>query len=128
MLILPTPETHGETGSVQPKQSQKATLKCQFFLFYVLKHCFLGSFWVDRPSLSVSFRSGQFRRDLVLSVIDLQFWDTDGLMARSIIKLCSKTKSARRKAYNSNKQQHRDKHVFLLYILSKVLEYFSGSH
>ena len=25
---LPTPETHGETGSVHPKRSQKATLKC----------------------------------------------------------------------------------------------------
>ena len=29
-------------------------------LFYVLKRWFLGSLWVDRPSLSVSFRSGQF--------------------------------------------------------------------
>ena len=30
-------------------------------LFYVLKRCFLGSLWVDRPSLSVRFRSGQFK-------------------------------------------------------------------
>ena len=30
-------------------------------LFYVLKRCFLRSLWVDRPSLSVSFRSGQMR-------------------------------------------------------------------
>ena len=26
--LLPTPETHGETGSVHPKQSQKAMVKC----------------------------------------------------------------------------------------------------
>ena len=58
---LPTPETHGETGSVHPKRSQKAiNAKMLILLFYVLKRCFLGSLWVDRPSLSVSFRSGQF--------------------------------------------------------------------
>ena len=49
--FLPTAETHGETGSVHPKML--------ILLFYVLKHCFLGSFWVDRPSLSVSFRNGK---------------------------------------------------------------------
>ena len=31
--LLLTPETHGETGSVHPKRSQKATLKCLFFCF-----------------------------------------------------------------------------------------------
>ena len=56
---LPTPETHVETGSVHPKRSQKATAKMLILLFYVLKRCFLGLLWVDRPSLSVSFRSGQ---------------------------------------------------------------------
>ena len=42
-----------------PKTIPESNAKILILLFYVLKHCFLGSFWVDRPSLSVSFRSGQ---------------------------------------------------------------------
>ena len=56
---LPTPETHGETGSFPPKKIPESNGKMLILLFYVLKRCFLGSLWVDRPSLSVSFRSGQ---------------------------------------------------------------------
>ena len=55
MLILPTPETHGETGSVQPKQSQKATLKCQFFCFTCWSTAFWDRFgWTDPVSPWVS--------------------------------------------------------------------------
>ena len=43
------------------KTNPESNAKMLILLFYVLKRCFLGSFWVDRPSLSVSFRSGQFR-------------------------------------------------------------------
>ena len=41
-VLLPTPETHGETGSVHPKQSRKSNAKMLILLFYVLKRCFLG--------------------------------------------------------------------------------------
>ena len=43
-----------------PKTIPESNAKMLILLFYVLKHCFLGLFWVHRPSLSVSFRSGQF--------------------------------------------------------------------
>ena len=42
-----------------PKAIPESNAKMLILLFYVLKRCFLGSLWVDRPSLSVSFRSGQ---------------------------------------------------------------------
>ena len=34
--------------------------KTLILLFYILKHCFLGSFLMDSPSLCMSFRSGQY--------------------------------------------------------------------
>ena len=42
-----------------PKTIPESNAKMLILLFYMLKHYFLGSFWVDRPSLSVSFSSGQ---------------------------------------------------------------------
>ena len=40
-----------------PKTIPESNAEMLIILFYVLKQCLLGSFWVDRPSLSVSFRS-----------------------------------------------------------------------
>ena len=44
-----------------PKTILESNAKMLILLFYVLKRCFMGSLWVDRPSLSVSFRSGQLK-------------------------------------------------------------------
>ena len=42
-----------------PKTIPESSAKMLILLFYVLKRCFLRSLWLDRPSLSVSFKSGQ---------------------------------------------------------------------
>ena len=55
LIQLPTPETHGETGFVHPKRSQKATLKFEFFCFTCWSAAFWDCFaWTDPVSPRVS--------------------------------------------------------------------------